>query len=143
VSPGSVPSPATPALAVLIVGLGGFVGSALRYLLGGWVQRVAPVADFPAGTFVVNVLGCLAIGIVAGLVELRHGLGPSVRLFLLVGLLGGFTTFSSFAWETLELARSAGAGAAGALPLAFANVALQVVLGLAAAWAGLALTRLL
>lgn len=136
-SPGSVPGPTPPAHAVLLVGLGGFAGSALRYLLGGWVQRVAPVAGFPAGTLAVNLLGCLAIGVLAGLVELRHGLGPSVRLFLLVGLLGGFTTFSSFAWETLELARSA------ALPLALANVALQVTLGLAAAWAGLAVTRLL
>lgn len=139
-SPDPVPVPAAPPYAVLWVGLGGFLGSALRYLLGGWVQRLAPVADFPAGTLAVNVLGCLAIGGVAGLVELRHGLGPGVRLFLLVGLLGGFTTFSSFAWETLELARS---GTAAALPLAFANVVLQVALGLAAAWAGLVITRLL
>ena len=135
-SPAPVPVPPPP-WALLWVGAGGFVGAILRYLLGGWVQRLTPMAGFPTGTLAVNVLGCLAIGLVAGLVELRHGLGPGVRLFLLVGLLGGFTTFSSFAWETLDLAR------ASALTPALANVALQIVLGLAAAWAGLALTRLL
>ncbi len=135
-SPAPVPVPPPP-WALLWVGAGGFVGAILRYLLGGWVQRLTPAAGFPAGTLAVNVLGCLAIGIIAGLVELRHGLGTGVRLFLLVGLLGGFTTFSSFAWETLDLARL------GALAPALANVGLQVVLGLAAAWAGLALTRLL
>lgn len=123
--------------ALLLVGLGGALGAALRYLVGGAVQRLDPTGSFPFGTLAVNVLGCLAIGLTAGLVEMRHGLGPAVRLFLLVGLLGGFTTFSSFAWETLELARGA------ALPAAFANVALQVVLGLGAAWTGLAATRLL
>jgi fluoride exporter len=129
--------PPPPPTAWLVVGIGGFAGSVLRYLVGGWVQRAASTSTFPIGTFTVNVVGCLVIGIVAGLVELRHGLGPSVRLFLLVGLLGGFTTFSSFAWETVDLARG------GALPLALANVGLQVALGLIAAWAGLALTRLL
>ncbi len=132
-----VPIPPPPPWALLWVGAGGFLGAILRYLLGGWVQRLTPAATFPTGTLAVNVLGCLAIGFVAGLVEMRHGLGPGLRLFLLVGLLGGFTTFSSFAWETLDLARS------GALAPALANIALQVVLGLAAAWAGLALTRLL
>lgn len=136
-SPAPIPVPPPPPWALLWVGAGGFLGAILRYLLGGWVQRLAPMAGFPTGTLAVNVLGCLAIGLVAGLVELRHGLGPGLRLFLLVGLLGGFTTFSSFAWETLDLAR------ASALTPALANVALQVVLGLAAAWAGLALTRLL
>lgn len=135
-----VPIPPPPPWALLWVGAGGFLGAILRYLLGGWVQRLTPAASFPTGTLAVNVLGCLAIGLVAGLVEMRHGLGPGVRLFLLVGLLGGFTTFSSFACETLDLARTGGAGTLG---LALANVGLQVVLGLAAAWAGLALTRLL
>lgn len=130
-------SSVTPAIGVLLVGLGGFAGSVLRYALGGWVQRALPATTFPVGTLAVNVGGCLAIGLVAGIVELRHGLGPGVRLFLLVGLLGGFTTFSSFAWETLDLARTAAVGQA------LLNVGLQVGLGLAAAWAGLAATRLL
>ncbi len=78
----------------------------------------------------VNVIGCLAIGFVAGLLELREILTPSQRLFLLVGVLGGFTTFSAFAYETLNLMQ------ASDIARAIANVAAQVILGLLAAWLG-------
>ncbi|MGE0639784.1 MAG: fluoride efflux transporter CrcB [Thermoanaerobaculia bacterium] len=121
---------------LLLAGLGGFVGSAGRYLVGGWVHRLVPASLFPWGTLTVNVLGCLLIGLLAGLAELRQLFGADVRTFLLIGLLGGFTTFSSFAWETLALGRDAG------LARAFGNIAAQLVLGLAAAWAGLALARI-
>jgi len=118
---------------LLLVGAGGFVGSIGRYLVGGWVHRAAPFSSFPFGTMAVNVLGCLVIGLVGGLVESRQLFGPDLRVFLLIGVLGGFTTFSSFAFESLALARDA------EIARAFANVAAQVVLGLAAAWLGYAL----
>ena len=121
--------------AVLLVGLGGFVGSAGRYVLSGWVHRLMPYAAFPWGTLAVNVSGCFLIGIFSGLAESRQLWGPELRLFVMLGLLGGFTTFSSFAYETAALARDAD-------PLrALANVALQVVLGLAAAWLAYAIAR--
>lgn len=121
--------------AAAIVGCGGFLGSAGRYLVGGWVHRAPALAGFPYGTLVVNVLGCFLIGLAGAAVAERQLFGPEARLFLLVGILGGFTTFSSFAYETLALARDA------ELARAFANVAAQVVLGLAAAWLGFALWR--
>jgi CrcB protein len=120
--------------AVLVVGSGGFVGSALRFLVGTWTHGMFSTIAFPIGTFVVNVTGCLAIGVLGGLAE-RNLLGLDARLFLLVGVLGGYTTFSSFAYETLALARTSD------LSAAFANVALQTVLGLALAWLGYGLVR--
>ena len=121
--------------AALLVGSGGFVGSVLRFLVGGWVQNVLPRTTFPYGTLAVNVSGCLAIGVLAGLFEFRQTFGVETRLFLVIGVLGGYTTFSSFAYETLLLARDA------EMARALANVALQTVLGLAAAWVGYALVR--
>jgi len=120
----------------LLVGCGGFIGSIARYIVGGMVHRFANGPVFPYGTLVVNVTGCLAIGILAALAEARGILSPGARVFLLIGVLGGFTTFSSFGYETLQLLRDG-----EALP-ALANVLLQVVLGLGAVWAGSALVRL-
>lgn len=118
----------------LIVGCGGFLGSGLRFALGSAAQKAWPEAVLPLGTLAVNVLGCLLIGLVAAA---RDPLEPALRLFLLVGVLGGFTTFSAFALETFTLADSQSAG------LAVANVLLQVGLSLAAAWVGFYLGRLL
>lgn len=87
---------------VLLVFVGGGVGSVARYLLATAVQRNAP-EGFPFGTFLVNLLGCFAIGVVGALGLERAALSPEARTFLMVGILGGFTTFSSFAWETLGL----------------------------------------
>jgi fluoride exporter len=120
-----------------LIALGGALGAVARYLAGGAVHRLFPDAAFPVGTLAVNVSGCLLIGFLGGLAESRQVLGPEVRLFLLVGLLGGFTTFSSFGYETLALARDAEMGKA------LLNVAASVALGLAAVWAGDALARAL
>jgi len=122
---------------VLAVALGGAIGSALRFLVGGWVHRALPGTAFPVGTFAVNLIGCLAIGLLAGLADLRQVLTPGARLFLLVGLLGGFTTFSSFAYETFALARDAETARA------LANAVFQVSFGFGAAWAGYAAARFL
>jgi len=116
---------------VLLVGGGGFLGSVSRYLMSAWVRRVVPeTVSLAAGTAAVNVLGCFVIGLLAGLAEHRQLLGPDARTFLVIGLLGGFTTFSSFAYETFTLWRE------GQALAALINVAAQIVLGLAAAWAG-------
>ena len=112
-----------------VVGLGGFCGSVARFLLSGIVHRVLPPV-FPYGTLVVNVLGCLAIGYFSGLAQVRSLFGPSQRLFLLVGVLGGFTTFSTFAYETLALAQGS------EFLRAAVNIGASVTLGLAAAWLG-------
>lgn len=90
-----------PALLALVF-LGGGIGSVLRYLLGGHFQR-AFSGPFPTGTFVVNLAGCLGIGFVGALGLEKAALSPEARVFLMAGLLGGFTTFSTFAWETLGL----------------------------------------
>lgn len=118
---------------LLWVGAGGFIGSISRYALGGAVHRLLPGAAFPYGTLAVNVLGCLLIGLAAGLTESRQVLGPEARLFLILGFLGSFTTFSTFGYETLALARDAETLAAAG------NVALHLVAGLGAAWLGLVL----
>jgi CrcB protein len=115
---------------LVYVGAGGFIGSALRFLVGGWAQRLAPMGGFPVGTLAVNVIGCLAIGLLGGLADQRQMLDAGQRLFLMVGVLGGFTTFSSFALETLGLTQD------GDLLRAFLNCLLQLVLGLSAAAAG-------
>ena len=88
---------------MILVGLGGFFGSGLRFALGGWVQRLFPYSQMPLGTMTVNVVGCLLIGFLGGLAEQRQLMDTGLRLFLLVGVLGGFTTFSTFAYESLAL----------------------------------------
>lgn len=119
---------------VLLVGLGGFVGSAARYVVGEWVHR-GGTGGYPYGTLVVNVLGCAAIGLLAGALDARPTPSAGLRAFLVVGVLGGFTTFSTFAHETLALARAADVWRAGG------HVVLHVVTGLAAAGVGYTVTR--
>ncbi len=82
--------------AMLIAGLGGFIGTCLRYLTGKFAHLLAPAAIFPWGTFAVNVAGSLLIGLFFGLAEKAHLLSPAMNLFLITGFCGGFTTFSSF-----------------------------------------------
>jgi CrcB protein len=115
---------------LLLVGAGGFVGSVLRWALATLVQDTARGSAFPWGTLAVNALGCLAIGALAQLAETRSAISPEVRLLLATGLLGGFTTFSAFGNETLDLLR------ADARWLAAANVLANVLLGLAAVQLG-------
>lgn len=121
---------------VLWVGLGGFVGSSLRFLLTAWTQRLFPLSVFPYGTLVVNSLGCLAIGLLGGLGEARQLFGPQTRAFVLIGILGGFTTFSTFAYETLALARD------GHLARSLVNALAHVAIGFLAVAAGYAAGRL-
>ena len=89
-----------------LVVLGGGIGAGIRYWMSGAVQRWAG-GLFPYGIFVVNSLGCLVIGVLMSSLEERFLINPSLRVFLTIGILGGFTTFSSFSYETISLLRDA------------------------------------
>jgi CrcB protein len=125
----------TELLNLVYVGVGGFIGSIGRYLVSGAVYQLFPNSYFPIGTAVVNITGCLLIGLLSGLTELRQLLNPEMRIFLLIGLLGGFTTFSTFGYETVASLR------AGEFVPALANVLIQVIVGLSAVWLGYNVTR--
>lgn len=123
--------------AVLSVGLGGGLGSIARFLVGAWAVGRLPF-PLPLGTFLVNVVGSFLIGLVAEFALLRaYGVTPEVRLFIVVGVLGGFTTFSSLALELTAFVRAAD------WTWALIYSAGSVVLGLAAAFGGIALAKLL
>jgi fluoride exporter len=116
---------------LLIVGVGGCVGSVARYVLGGWVLHLTAQERFPYSTFAVNVAGCLVAGVLAGLAEKLDLFGPEARLLLFTGVLGGFTTFSAFGLETTYLLRR------GETVVAAAYVFGSVLLGVLALWLGM------
>jgi CrcB protein len=122
-----------PRVRWILVFLGGGLGSLLRFELGGFVQsRIGPA--FPWGTFAVNALGCFAIGVLATWFDERGAAGSETRLFLIAGLLGGFTTFSSFGLETFRLLEEAHylaalGNAAGSVAVCLAALAIGVAIG--------------
>lgn len=120
---------------ILLIAIGGAVGSVCRYLLSSAVLRGLGTL-FPAGTFVVNVLGCLVFGAVAGLTHERFTISPEVRALLLAGVLGGFTTFSSYMNESVVLVRE------GQFLWAGLNLGGQVVAGFLAFWLAYSLASL-
>ena len=122
---------------LLLVGIGGFVGSVARYALGGWVLQLAGPLRFPAGTFTVNLLGCLVMGLLAGAVARYEVFGPGTRLLLFTGVLGGFTTFSAFGLEATQLIRR------GEFGVAALYAGSSMVLGIAAVWVGIRAVALL
>lgn len=108
---------------MMLVALGGALGSLMRFKLSGLLLHYALEWRFPLGTFVVNIAGCFLIGLVAGLGEKYQWLTADVRIFLITGVLGGFTTFSAFGLETFQLLKR------DELMTAFSYVSLSVVLG--------------
>jgi CrcB protein len=116
---------------VLLVGLGGCLGAIARYKLGGAVLHHTLTWRFPLSTLLVNILGCLVAGVIAGCIERLDWFSPDTRIFLLTGMLGGFTTFSAFGVDTVFLLRR------GEVSVALAYVGLSVVCGLAALWLGM------
>ena len=121
-------------IAALAVAAGGAVGSVFRFLIGTWfLQRAG--AGFPWGTLVVNLTGAFAIGVVMQLAQTRLGLNPYARVFFATGILGGYTTFSAFAYETYLLGRDG--SPMQSLLYAFGSV----VAGVAATALGIAVTR--
>jgi CrcB protein len=117
----------------IFVMLGGALGAVSRFTVGTLVQKIYS-AVFPLGTFLINVTGSFLIGILMMLFLNRPGINGNWRLFLVTGILGGYTTFSSFEWETFTALR----GGAGAVALL--NVLLSVGLGLGGVWIGAALS---
>lgn len=115
---------------VFLVALGGALGSVLRYLLGTWTQAISKSIDFPYGTLAVNLMGCFIIGILAQLAETRGAFTSESRAFVFIGILGGFTTFSSFGNETINLLRD------GESFNALANISANVIFGLILVWLG-------
>ena len=118
---------------LLLAGLGGFIGSALRYAVGGYVQYRSRSIYFPYGTLAVNLIGCFAIGFLSYLAETRGVFTAESRTLVFIGIIGGFTTFSAFGNETMNLWRD------GQNALAGANIAAHLVFGLGAVWIGRAL----
>ena len=116
--------------AILLVGLGGMIGSVARYKAGGWLLHHTLLEKFPYSTFAVNVLGCLVAGVLAGLVEKHDLFAADTRLFLFTGLLGGFTTFSAFGLDAIYLVRR------GELMTAASYAGLSVIVGIGAVWLG-------
>jgi fluoride exporter len=114
---------------LLLIAAGGSIGAVARYLLSGFAQRWT-AGTFPVGTLCVNVLGCLAIGTVMGLLEDKGMLGPNVRCLLMIGFLGAFTTLSTLGYETVTMLTEGQIASAGL------NVLLNVGLGLGAVLAG-------
>jgi fluoride exporter len=115
---------------VLFVALGGALGSVSRYLLGTWTQSLSKTIDFPYGTLTVNLIGCFIIGFLSQLAESRGVFTPESRAFAFIGILGGFTTFSSFGNDTINLLRD------GETFNALANVGANVIVGLFLVWLG-------
>ena len=121
-----------------LIGAGGFFGSILRYFLSGVVYRLFSSKPLlPYGTLFVNITGCFLIGLISGLVENRQLMKPELRLFIMIGLLGGFTTFSTFAFESFGYLRDA-----EFMPF-FLNTTLHVVLGVVAVWLGYACSEIM
>ena len=121
---------------LLWVGVGGFLGSVARFVIAGFFNRLSPLLAFPVGTLAVNILGCFLIGLLYGLAESRDILGTDIRIFLFIGVLGGFTTYSTFGFESLALLQD------GEFFKTSANILLHVIVGLAAVWIGDTLGRL-
>jgi fluoride exporter len=117
-------------LNIILVAFGGALGSVSRYLLGTWIQSVSRSIDFPFGTLTVNLIGCFVIGFLSQLAEARGVFTPESRALVFIGVLGGFTTFSSFGNDTINLVRD------GEMFNALANVGANVILGLALVWLG-------
>ena len=119
----------------ILIALAGLVGTLLRYWVSGAVS--SRYHTFPWGTIAVNVVGCLVTGLVFGLIEEGSLVSPTIRAVILIGLLGGFTTFSAYGLQTFALLRD------GAFGLALLNMALSNVLCLCLIWAGYVVARVL
>ncbi len=117
-------------LKLSIIGAGGFTGAVLRFLISSWVQNRSGSIIYPFGTLAVNMIGCLLIGFLTFLVETRSMFSLEIRSFVLIGLLGAFTTFSTFGNETLGLIRDS------RLDLAVLNAGSQVIVGVGMVWLG-------
>jgi len=121
---------------ILIIGSGGFLGAILRYFMSGYAQRLSGSYSFPVGTLAVNLIGCFIIGVVSKMAEDLGLFSIETRMFLTIGFLGAFTTYSTFGYETLNLLRD------NEWLYAFTYVGLHLFLGIGAVWIGRSLVLL-
>jgi fluoride exporter len=121
---------------IFSIGFAGFVGTLLRYWLSGFIARRYG-ETFPYGTLIVNLVGCFVIGFLFYLFYDRALAGPTLRIAIFIGLLGGFTTFSSYGLQTFTLLRD------GEVFLALVNVAASNLLGLVLVWVGYSLAKVI
>lgn len=119
---------------LLLVGLGGGIGSVFRYLTSVVVNRHFQTI-FPWATLIANVLGCLIIGLLLGFIERHQLTNPGLKYFFITGFCGGYTTFSSFASENMSLFQSQNTG------IAFLYIAASILTGLFAVWLGLTIAK--
>jgi CrcB protein len=124
-------------LRIVLVLAGGAAGTGFRYFLSSLIYSKVRQPTFPYANLIINVSGSFLIGLLAELFEARLLVSPTTRIALLTGMLGGYTTFSSFAFETFSLVRD------GQMGLAALNVSASMVLGLGAVWLGIRLVQLL
>ena len=120
---------------LLFIGCGGFLGAVCRYMISVGTRLCLPLSAFPIGTFIANMLGCFLIGLAAGLIEHKNWWPEHIRLMIMVGFLGGFTTYSSFANETWQLLKT------DQIMLAFLNIGLKVMIGIFLVGLGYALAK--
>lgn len=117
------------------IGCGGFLGAVSRFIISGWVQSISRSGTFPWGTLGVNLIGCFFIGLLGGMADHHELFSPETRLFLFIGILGSFTTFSTFGYESLALIRDQ------QIMSVLFNIFAHVVFGLAAAWVGYSISQ--
>lgn len=122
---------------IFIVGVGGFIGAILRYVISGYVYKLTDNVVFPYGTLTVNLIGCLLIGICSQLDEMRSIFSVEARLLIFIGIFGSLTTYSTFSAETMNLMHDKN------IYLAFINVSVHIVFGLLAVWIGRSATYLI
>jgi CrcB protein len=120
---------------LILIGIGGFLGAISRYLASSYTYKIMG-ANFPYGTFLVNIIGCFLIGIIIPLSEERYLISPDTRSFIAIGFLGAFTTFSTFSFETLALFRD------GEFWLGGWNIVLSLISCLLATWVGYLISKL-
>lgn len=119
---------------ILLIALGGGIGSVFRYITSVIIQKYY-AAIFPLATFIVNILGCLLIGIIMGLLEKNQISNTYLKWFLITGFCGGYTTFSAFGYENISLLQSNNAG------LMLLYIGTSIIIGLFAVWFGLFITK--
>lgn len=121
---------------IIIIGIGGFIGTVSRFLVSALINKNFDPLVFPYGTLIVNISGCLLIGLLGGLAEMKGYFSNETRIFLFVGILGSYTTFATFGYETLSLLRQSNHIAA------FGNIFFQFVIGLIAVWIGYSISKI-